>query len=155
MTTAVALSIEFKRENVKLVWDEIMPLLEKHWQEVAYYKDVPLDPDREFYQKADELGRARVYTVRKHGELVGYAIYFVGAEVHYRSLKQATQDLIFILKEHRGIFGRAFIRWCDEQLKAEGVNTVLCHVKVDHDYGVVFERLGYTFVDKIYYRRLS
>ena len=147
-------AVVFGRERVVDVWDEIVPLLKDHWREVAHYRDVPLDPDKEFYHKADEFGRVRVFTARKGDRLVGYAIYFVGPEVHYRSLKQATQDLVFVSKEHRG-FGVAFMRWCDERLREEGVDTVLCHVKAAHDYGVVFERMGYELVDKVYYRRLA
>jgi hypothetical protein len=66
MTTASAIkAIVFQRENVKALWPEIFPLFEKHWEEVAHHKDIPLAPDYEFYLKADEMGMLRAYTVRE------------------------------------------------------------------------------------------
>ncbi len=55
----------------------------------------------------------------------------------------------------RGRFGLKFIRWCEEQLKGEGVNLIVCHAKIHRDFGGVFAHLGYTPTDQIYARRLS
>lgn len=146
--------VSFKRENVKRIWDDLLPLLDKHYEELAPYKDVPLDPDKDFYLKADEMGMLRVYTAREAGALVGYAVYGVRRDVHYKSLKKAEQDLLFVAPERRGRFGIRFIRWCEEQLRAEGVNLIMCHAKIHVDFGVVFEKMGYAPVDTIYYRRM-
>lgn len=147
--------VSFKRENVKRIWDDLLPLLPLHYEELAAYKDIPLDPDKDFFVKADEAGMVRVYAARENGKLVGYAVYFVRQDIHYKSIKLAQQDLIFIAPERRGRFGLRFIRWCEEQLKAENVRLVMCHAKVHNDFGGVFERLGYKAVDKIFYRRLD
>lgn len=145
----------FRRENVKRVWNDLLPLLALHYEELAPYKDVPLDPDKDFYLRADELGMLRVYTAREAGVLVGYAVYGVRRDVHYRALKKAEQDLLFVAPERRGRFGVRFIRWCEGQLEAEGVNLIMCHAKVHNDFGAVFERMGYRPVDTIFYRRLG
>ena len=147
--------VSFKRENVKRIWDDLVPLLDKHYAELAPYKDVPLDPDKDFYLKADELGMIRVYAAREAGVLVGYAVYGVRRDVHYKSLKKAEQGLLFVAPERRGRFGLKFIRWCEEQLKGEGVNLIVCHAKIHRDFGGVFAHLGYTPTDQIYARRLS
>lgn len=153
-TTSEHAVASFRRENVKRIWDDLLPLLEKHYEELAPYKDVPLDPDKDFYLKADELGMIRVYSAREAGVLVGYAVYGVRRDVHYKSLKKAEQDLLFVAPERRGRFGIRFIRWCEDQLKAEGVNLIVCHAKVHADFGAVFEKMGYAPMDKIFYRRL-
>lgn len=147
--------VSFRRENVKRIWDDLLPLLDLHYEELAPYKDIPLDPDREFFLKADEAGLIRVFAAREEGALVGYAVYFVRQDIHYKSIKLAQQDLIFVHPERRGRFGIRFIRWCEEQLKGENVRLIMCHAKVHNDFGAVFERLGYKPVDKIYYRRLD
>lgn len=145
----------FRRENVKRIWDDLVPLMHSHYDELAPYKDVPLDPDKEFFIKADEAGLVRVYSAREAGVLVGYAVYFVRSDIHYRSVKLAQQDLLFVAPERRGRFGIRFIRWCEEQLAAEKVGLIMCHAKVHNDFGAVFERLGYKPTDVIYYRKVA
>lgn len=146
----------FRRENVKHIWPELLPLLEKHWAEVTHYPDIPLDPDYEFYLKADELGMLRAYAAREDDALVGYCVYFVKPNPHYRKHLYAQQDVIFISKSRRGRFGAQFIAWCDSQLAAEGVHVVTQHVKAAHNFGPMLEkRLGYDLVDLIYCKRLN
>lgn len=144
----------FKREKTQDCFDEALPLLKSHWEEIAHYKDIPLEPDYEFYVAAENAGFLRTYTARSEsGELIGYAVYVVRHALHYKSSIQAHQDILFISKSHRGTGGR-FILWCDEQLKAEGVQTVYHHVKASHNFGRLLERFGYNVIDIIYGRRL-
>jgi hypothetical protein len=144
----------FQRETVEGVMDEIKPLLEKHWEEIAHFKDVPLDPDYEAYTNGEKMGRVRVFTVRAHeGNLVGYAVFYTG-NLHYKSTKTAAQDILFVLPEHRGLTGYRFIEYCDNQLRNEGFQVVYQHVKVAHDFGPLLRRIGYEAVDTLYARRL-
>ena len=146
----------FRRENVKDVWPEILPLFEQHWREIAHDLSIPLDPDYEFYVKADEMGALRVFTAREAGALVGYCVYFVRPNPHYRKHVYAVQDVLFIRKDRRGRFGLKFIDWCDMQLRGQGVNVVTQHVKEAHNFGPALARvLGYELVDHIYVRRLA
>lgn len=146
-------SVVFGSERVATVWPEIYPLFMEHWHEIAHYKDIPLDPDVELYHRMDSMGMMRVFTAREEGKLVGYSVYFVRSNPHYKSSIQANQDVLFIQKDKRG-FGRDFIKWCDEQLKNEGVQIVHHHVKKAHDFGPMLKRMGYELVDLIYARRL-
>lgn len=159
--------MRFARETLDAVWSEITPLLVKHWQEIAHYKDIALEPDWEQYLKLEELGLLRVYTAREESEeqtergenyttekLRGYAVFLVRHNPHYKSSLQANQDILFVDPEHRGLGGQ-FILWCDEQLKAEGVQVVYQHVKAEHNFGRMLERFGYKLVDLIFARRLD
>ena len=142
-------------EKWKDVSKEIMALSSEHYEEIAHYKDIALEPDEERYNQIEEGGMLRVFTLRNiDKKLIGYALFFVNKNLHYKSSKQAVQDVIFIRKENRGRGGR-FIAWCDEQLKAEKVQVVYHHVKTKHDFGVLLERQGYECVDKIYGKRLD
>lgn len=145
----------FQRENVKNIWSEILPLFEQHWAEIAHYKDIPLDPDYDFYLKADELGMLRVFAAREAGVLIGYCVYFIRPNPHYRQHRYGVQDVLFVRKDRRGRFGLKFIDWCDGQLRAEGVSVVTQHVKVARDFGAALRRLGYELVDYVYCRRLN
>lgn len=146
----------FQRERAIDLWPEIMPLLEKHWHEIAHYADIKLEPDVKAYNWADDFGALRCFTARVGETLVGYAIYFVRPNLHYTSSLQASQDVLFLLPEYRGkLIGAQFIAWCDAQLQAEGVQVVTQHVKAEHNFGPLLERMGYQLVDLIYSRRLD
>jgi GNAT superfamily N-acetyltransferase len=92
---------EFARESVADVMDEIRPLLEQHWKEIAHYPDIPLDPDYGRYRTLETLGLLRIFTARHDGQLVGYAIYAVNFSLHYRNSRQAQQDVLFVLPAYR------------------------------------------------------
>ena len=137
---------------------EIAPLLEKHYHEIAHYQDIPLKPDWAKYQKGAELGVLRVYTIRHGCDLVGYMVFFVSLNPHYSSSLQAVVDIVYLDPSLRGkMIGYRFINWCDEQLKAEGVQVVVHHLKAkpELNYGHMLERMGYELVDVLYCKRLD
>ena len=146
---------EFACEPVWTLWDEVLPLLREHWQEVARFKDIPLNPAIEKYNAMAEVGLFKTYTARDSGELVGYAAYFVAPNMHYQSSLQATQDVIFLRETHRkGMTGYRLIKYADEQLKQIGVEVVYHHVKEKLDFGLLLMRLEYQPVERIWARRL-
>lgn len=162
---------------------EALPLLQAHWSEVAHFQDIPLDVDEEAYLNADALGMLRCYTVRRETDvrrgplpstallqegiydqratwsieqrLVGYALYFVRPNLHYKTSVQASQDVIYLDPSVRGGTGYRFITWCDDQLRAEGVVAAYQHSKAAHDFGKLLQRQGYELVDLIYAKRLD
>ena len=146
--------VVMQRERFVDVIAEMMPLLEKHWREIAHFQDIPLEVDRVAYEQLCNMGMLRIYTMRKHTALIGYAVYFVRSNPHYKSSIQASQDVIFVDPEHRGV-GRKLIQFADEQLQIEGVQAVYHHVKAAHNFGPLLESMGYSLVDLIYTKRLD
>lgn len=145
----------FAKEKLNDVINEITPLLHDHYKEIAHYQDIELKPDWGKYKTLEENGTLRIYTARNsEGILIGYAVFMVIKNIHYRDSLQALQDILFIRRENRGSGGR-LIKWCDEQLKAEGVQVVYHHVKAAHNFGPLLERMGYSLVDLIYAKRLD
>lgn len=151
--------MRFSRETVSVeLFEELMPVLERHFKEIAHYQDIPLQPDIQRYINIDQAGCLRAFTARDElKELVGYVVFFVQPAIHYSGSLQAMQDVVYLEKSQRGLgFGRAFLQWCDEQLKADGVQVVYQHVKPKHmALAKVSESLGYELVDHIYGRRLD
>jgi GNAT superfamily N-acetyltransferase len=145
--------MNYQRETMAQVLDEIKPLLVLHWEEITHFKDVPLDPDYTAYARAEQAGKLRIFTVRDDGVLIGYGIFFIG-NLHYKSTPIATQDILFIHPKYRGRGGR-LIRYCDEQLQADGIRIVMHHIKVAHNWSALLERFGYEEVDRIYARRIE
>lgn len=147
--------MKFKSEKIADVLEEAKPLLLKHWEEIAHYKDIPFDPDYDQYIKLEELGTTRSFSARtEDGVLIGYAVFFVRPHIHYRSTLMAYQDIIFLDKAHRGI-GFFFIKFCDDSLRSEGIKVVLQHIKAKFNWGPMIERMGYELQDLIYTKRLD
>ena len=147
--------MQFQRESVsQTLLTEIAPLLTLHFSESEHFKDITLEPNFEAYTELDALGFLRVFTVRIDKELVGYSILFVMPSYHYKNSIQATHDVLFVKKEHRGL-GRSFIQYCDSELRNEGVQVVYQSVKLAANFGPMLERIGYQHVDNVYYRRLD
>lgn len=134
-----------------------MPLIERHWHEIAHYKDIPLDIDVEGYVRAEDAGFVRLYTMRHEGKLIGYALYLVGPNLHYKSSRQAKQDVLFVTPEHRGGFlGSRLVAFADECLQRDGVQVVAQHVKLEHPaLGAVLQRNHYEPVEVTWMRRLD
>jgi|GEM_PF-3327569 hypothetical protein len=134
---------------------EAEPLLKKHWEEVAFYKDIELDPDYEFYLALQAAGRIRSYSARDdQGVMAGYAVYFLKKNPHYKQSLVAAEDIIFFDPLKRGE-GMKFIKWCDDELRKLGVQIVTHHVKVFFDWSPALIRMGYDWQDKILSKRLD
>lgn len=126
---------------------EMAPLLIMHWREVAQFKDIELAPAFAAYLERQEAGNLRVFTVRVLEKLHGYAVFFVQLNPHYTTSKQASADVLFIHPEVRARTAMRFIKWCDDQLAAEGCDLVYQRVKLSKDWSPILTRIGYTPVD--------
>ena len=151
-SNAWGVRLKFQREDTS-IYEEMKPLTVLHYEEIAHYQDIPLEPDIAMYKAIEEQGMLRLYTVRDEEELIGYSIFFIKENCHYKSSVQASQDIVFIRKDKRGQ-GREFLAWCDSQLKQDGVEVVYHHVKAAHNFGPLLVRQGYELVDYIYGKRL-
>jgi hypothetical protein len=157
MNAQLKLIPQFNRESSDTVINEIAPLLEAHWAEIAHYPDIPVNCNYDAYLKLEAAGILRIYTVRAHLALIGYAIFLVSPNLHYGGSLQAKQDVLYLAPAYRrGRMGWRFIVWCDEQLRAEGVQVVVQHQKIAHPaLGRILERIGYQAVDTLWMRRLD
>ena len=150
-------AMRYQTELVSGLWDEAMPLLEKHYREIARYKDIALDPDRAVYAAIEAAGKLRCYTGRDGGRLVGYAVFFLMTDPHRRTVLQALQDVLFIEPQSRkGLMaGVRLIRYAEEQLAAEGVQVVYHHVKLINRLGNLLGSIGYEIDGEVYAKRLA
>lgn len=143
----------FKKETFEDLYRDGHQLMFDHFKEVFPFND-EMNIDLEYFMAAQEFGMLNVYIARDEGQLIGYALFIVKPGAHTLDVKHAYQDSIFIKKDRRG-FGTEFIKWCDDQLKEEGVKVVFHYVKVDHDWSKILNRLGYVKTDTLYAKRLD
>jgi GNAT superfamily N-acetyltransferase len=158
MSALPARAISYARESIRDLKDEVLPLLQAHWREIAFYPDIPLNPRWDAYFHAEDSGSLRCYSVRDRGVLIGYAAFFLNPSLHYGGSLQAAQDVIYVDPMYRnGRIGLGLIRHCEHALRAEGCQLLMQHAKADqkHVFGAVLQRLGYDVLDVIYSKRLD
>ena len=125
--------VRFTLEPYASVVDEIRPLLVEHWQELAVYPDIPLDPDYEIYKSLDRMGAMMIYTVRVDDALVGYAVYFTRKHLHYKQHTWAINDIVLIRDGYRNAgIGMKFFDFIEKDLKDRGVDVMHTSTKTMH-----------------------
>lgn len=133
--------------------DEMRPLLQQHWQEVAGHKDkIKLDPDFDKYRELAEADALCCVSMRLDGRLVGYFICFVWPHIHYKDHLMAMNDAIFILPEHRKGLTPALslIKFMEGALRERGVSKMIVNTKLKHNFGSVLMRLGFKPFEEVY-----
>jgi GNAT superfamily N-acetyltransferase len=155
MLDEITTDIKIAREPFAAVIEEGKPILFEHWEELATYSDIPLDPDYEAYEAADKNGMLWLYVARLRGEMIGYAPYFVRRHLHYRCLI-ATNDIVLVRKPYRHFgFGTALFDFIEADMVAHGVAVIHTSTKTTHpELAFLLRSRGHEEVDRGYSLRL-
>lgn len=133
-----------------------LALFEAHWDEVALNKQVMvLKPDTERYRAMESNGMLLILAAYAGEELVGYSVNFLVRHLHYADLNTASNDLLFVTKEHRaGRVGLQLIRATEAAAKERGAAIMLWHAKENTSLAALMPRLGYGVQDIIFSREI-
>ncbi len=144
--------IRYQQEALADCIHEAQPLLLDHWHEIALDKGkVPLEPDWDKYRLLDQAGVLNLTTARDGTRLVGYALYILANNLHYRTLKVADSDVFFLAKAYRqGCTGLGLLKAAEANLIAAGTDKIINRLKLHYDVGAIFERLGYRPIERVY-----
>jgi GNAT superfamily N-acetyltransferase len=144
--------IEFAEENAHDLIEEIIPLTEEHWGEIARNKDViKLNPNYDTYKTLQDLGMLHIVTARDEGRLIGYAITLITPNLHYSDHLFAVNDILFISKKYRGgRTGYRMFKYMEKCYRERGVSVVHIHSKLAHDFAKLMDHLGYSEIEKVY-----
>jgi GNAT superfamily N-acetyltransferase len=147
--------IKFQREAFADFFDDALPLLTKHKQEIDHWKDTPLRVERTFYRLREDAGTLRIYTARRQ-QLVGYAVFFVDVHPH-NGERTALADVVYLEpEERRGRVGLNLLLFAEHQLRADGVEAIYHAVKIAHPtLGRILQHQGYEEVERIWAKRLK
>lgn len=137
------------------LFGEILPLANAHWQELNPSSDTPLAINFLRYHDLESAGVLRCFTARHGDTLVGYSLFHVGTGIHCASTKMASHDSLFVEKASRGSLAIRFIKWCDAQLKEEGVRSITQHSRLDHPIDRLLLALGYHATETVYTKELG
>jgi GNAT superfamily N-acetyltransferase len=145
-------SIAYQVETLSQVRNDILPLIERHYQEIAQFKDAQkLDPDWDDYAALERNGKLWVLTARDRGVLIGYFVMVVSRSRHYRTLLMASEDIHYLLPEYRrGLTGYRLIAKTVAAMKERGVGLTLLRTKAGQSHAVLFERLDGELSDLVY-----
>jgi ribosomal protein S18 acetylase RimI-like enzyme len=143
---------EYKEEKYDEVINEIKPLLDLHYEEIALDKDViKLNPDYDAYKSMNARGVIKIISARQDGKLIGYCICVVKGHLHYKDSLTAHNDIFYIKPEYRqGLTGVKLFKATEEIMKKYGVQRIIMNVKRSNDIGAIFERLGYKETERVY-----
>ncbi len=145
--------MKYQEEKISDTLEELKPMLIKHWEELANNKDVrPLDPDYDTYITLNEAGLVRLFTARDDSNrLVGYFIFVVCNNLHYKTWKHANVDIYYIDPEYRNLgSGSEMVNEVEKWLKSLGVQFITMMDKTHKSHQSFFTRLGYKMVEQNY-----
>ena len=147
----------FQASLTDALWDELQPLLQRHYAAISACPDQPLAPDHPTYDLLARLGRLRIYLARIDARLVGYAAFIVHQHLHYRELRIAEADVLWVDEAYRAgsTVGADLLRVAEQGLAEDGVD-LICHRSkraqpIDH----FLARLGYEAQETVFVKRLD
>ena len=151
------MTVTYQIEDFVDVYDEAIPLLQDHYEEIATIKDIsPLEPDYDKYLAMDKAGMIRIMTARDGWDLVGYFVTFVHPSLHYRSLTYGVNDIVYIKPGYRGstVGHRLFKIAMDDLKNSCGVGVLYVHMRVNHEFRSLLVKLGFVQTEENWEARL-
>ena len=114
-----------------------------------------MDVDWDKYIKLEELGFFRLITMRYEGRLVGYIVAGISQGLHYRRLKFATIDSIYVAPSHRcGLVAYRALKYAEQYYKELGVDVIQVTVKPHLPFDNLCIHLGYFESETIYTKKV-
>jgi GNAT superfamily N-acetyltransferase len=141
----------------KEVYDEMYPLLEEHWAEIATDKSIELAPDFDNYQLLQDTDHLHMLFCRDEiNQIIGYMVTFITPHMHYKNMIYAQNDLIYIHPNHRrGSLASRMLKVFEQQMKEKGVDVIHMHVKVAFEFGAMLTRIGFMHEENIYRKKIG
>lgn len=151
------MSITYQQEVLYQVEQDIKPLIEKHWEEIALNKDnIKLNPDWEAYELLEKAGKLKIFTARNQKDLVGYFVVIVSNNIHYKDHLFATNDIIYLSPEERkGSVGIRLIKFAEKCLRQDGVSVLTMNTKIHKPFDVLMERMKFKLIERVYSKYLG
>lgn len=148
--------IEFRRECLLTTKDQLIPLIQAHWDEVEHNKEsVELSPDWDQYALLEKAGLLRIFTARDGRNIVGYLSMMLNKSLHHKGHTFAVEDGLFLSKDYRsGSIASNLIRFMEKCIKSEGASLIFMTTKADHPIDPLLKRLRYNLTERVYSKNL-
>jgi len=150
------MTIQYTTARVSDCFDEVLTLLDEHYQELSVTKHYKLNPYYDVYKENEKNGKCRVILCKNDNEIIGYIVFFIDVNLHYKDCLLATEDIYYLKPEYRkGRTGIKMFKFAEEYLKSLGVNMIKYSTKVHSDNSKLFEYLGCSFTEKVYIKTIK
>lgn len=142
------MNYEITIENFKETYLELEPLYRKHYAEMTErlrgegVEMSPYNPRLHEYGAACDRGDLITYVLRCDGVACGYSNVYITNDMHNQDL-MATEDTIFVLKEHRNGIGKKLVVFILDDLKRRGVKRLLVNAMTDLRVAKLWARMGF------------
>jgi len=148
---------QLQLEYVSDVMEEIEPLLEQHWDEVAVHKDkIKLSVDWDTYHSLEKTGDIGLYTARHQGDLVGYFVVICKHHLHYKDHIYAVSDVVFVHPDHRKTkLGYSLLKYAEDDLKGRGVSVLVVNTKTHKPFDNLLEGMSFELIERTYSKFLG
>lgn len=145
-------------EPLYSIIEEIWPVLERNWRDLAQHKDViPQIPNWKAYHAAELEGVLLLAVARVDGKIAGYYVADVGPSRKYASTIFAVMDFCYVHPSYRGHgVGRSLFQFVESVLIRRGTKVWYSGYKTDDPLGmdVLLQRRGFIPANTILVKRL-
>ena len=138
--------ITYQVEDFMDCYEEAIPLLVAHYDEIANFKEVKVfDPDIEKYHQLNNMGMLRILTARDDGILVGYFVSMVMPSLHYKNLTTALNDILYVDPKYRGttVAYRLFKTAIQDLKENTQTQMVQIHMKIEYPFRELLSKIGF------------
>lgn len=144
--------IEYNEEKFEEVIEELKPLLNDHYEEIAIYQDkIDLNPNYEMYKALEDLGNLHVLTARDEGRLVGYCVTFIQSHPHYIDHLFAANDILYIMPDYRHTeLAPNMLNVLEEIMKEKEVSVMTFHMKTYKPFETLMDFLAFDKTEHLY-----
>jgi GNAT superfamily N-acetyltransferase len=127
---------------------ELEPLYRQHYSEMVDRLNQtgveysPYNPRLYEYGAACDRGDLLTFVLRHEGVACGYGNVYVTNDMHNQD-RIATEDTVFVLKEHRNGVGKKLVRFILDDLQRRGVKRLLVSAMTDLRVAKLWGRMGF------------
>ncbi len=138
----------FALEKFTDTYRELEPLYRQHYSEMAErlhgqgIEISPYNPRLHDYGAACERGDLLNFVLRLDGQACGYSNVYLTRDMHNQDLI-ATEDTVFVLREHRNGVGKQLVRFILDDLQRRGVKRLLVSAMTDLRVAKLWGRMGF------------
>ena len=142
--------ITFSVEPFSDCYEEAIPLLEQHYQEISAHKahGFDLKPQIHAYKARETDGTLMTVVGREGGEIVAYLSCFIAPGLHYETCLTCLPDIFYVRPDKRlGMCGVRLFKFVEKELKRRGVKLWFVGSKVAHDVTPLFRFMDFSPVE--------
>lgn len=125
----------------------------KHLFDINKEEAVPIDWELDIDVFSYLTGNNKVFMIKDGEDIVGYSIIRIVNHPHYNRLV-GMQDVLYVHPDHRGIAGIKLIKFIESSLRDINVEGIIQSTTSKKDLSVLYERLGYTEIEKLYFKEI-